>query len=116
MQRDRRGTVLLRDAVASVAVRGVVVAEGAADHPALFEVGGAALACVAAHAVFSAAGLQDGLPGEGLPVLHIHKQPEEDRRAQILFSLYLAYQRLTDSKHAISFEVVFFTCICLLVL
>lgn len=55
MQRDRRGTVLLCDAVAGVAVRRLVVAEAASDHPPLVEVGGAALARVAAHAVLSAA-------------------------------------------------------------
>lgn len=55
VQRDRRGTVLLCDAVAGVAVRRLVVAEAASDHPPLVEVGGAALARVAAHAVLSAA-------------------------------------------------------------
>lgn len=78
MQRDRRGTVLLGDAVAGVAVRGVVVAEAAADRPTLLEVGRAALARVAAHAILSAAWLKDGLPGEGLPVFHVHEQPEGD--------------------------------------
>lgn len=72
---DRCGTVLFCDAVACVAVRRLVVAEAASDHAALFEVCRAALARVAAHAVLSAARLQDGLPGYGLPVLHIHKQP-----------------------------------------
>lgn len=76
VQRDRRGTVLLCNAVTGVAVRRVVVAEAAADHPALFEVGRAALARVAAHAVLSAAWLKDGLPGEGLPVFHVHEQPD----------------------------------------
>lgn len=78
MRGDGGGAVLLRHAVAGVAVRGgaVVMAEAAADHAALLEVGGAALAGVAAHAVLSAAGLEDGLAGEGLAVLHVHEQPE----------------------------------------
>ena len=82
MQRDRRGTVLLCDAVTGVAVRRLVVAEAASDHPPLVEVGGAALARVAAHAVLPAARLQDGLPRDGLPVLHIHKQPDKGNRPQ----------------------------------
>lgn len=79
VRRDGGGAVLLRHAVAGVAVRGgaVIVAEAAADHTSLLEVGGAALAGVAAHAVLSAAGLEDGLAGEGLAILHVHKQPGE---------------------------------------
>lgn len=57
VQWDRRGTVLLRDAVTGVAVRRLVVAEAASDHPALIKVCRAALTRVAAHAVLSAARL-----------------------------------------------------------
>lgn len=57
----------------------LVVAEAASDHSALLEVGRAALARVAAHAVLSTAGLQDGLSGNGLPVLYIHEQPEDEQ-------------------------------------
>ena len=74
------GAVVLRVAVAGVAVRRVVVAHTAADQPPLVKVGGAALAGVAAHTVLPAARLQDGLPRDGLPVLHVHKQPEKKKK------------------------------------
>lgn len=80
VQWDGGGTVLLREAVAGVAVRRVVVAEASSNHTALIKVCRAALARVAAHAVLSAARLQDGLSGDGFPVLHVHKQPDKDSR------------------------------------
>lgn len=73
----RAGAVLLGDPIAGVAVCCVLVAQAATDRPPLLKVGRAALARVAAHAVLPAARLQDGLPGERFPVLHIHKQPAE---------------------------------------
>lgn len=90
MCRRCAGAVLLRDPVTGVAVCRVLVAEAAADHPPLLKVGRAALARVAAHAVFPAAGLQDGLPGERFPVLHIHKQPAvNDRNVENPIYLYI---------------------------
>lgn len=53
------------------------MAQSASKRPALLEVGSAALAGVATHTALSAPGLQDGLPGDGLAVLHIHKQPDK---------------------------------------
>lgn len=82
---DRSGTVLLRNAVTSVAVRHVIVAEAATKRPAFLEVCRTALACVTAYAVFSTAWLQDGLPGEGFPILDINKQPEKDNRPQYVY-------------------------------
>lgn len=76
VQWHRRGTVFFRDTVTGVAVRCLIVAEAASDHPALVEVRRAALAGVAAHAVFPASGFKDGLSGDEFPVLHVHKQPE----------------------------------------
>lgn len=75
VQWDRCGAVLLCDAVTCVAVRGLVVAEAASNHATLFKVCSTALTCVTAHTVLSTAGLKDGLPGNGLTIFHIHKQP-----------------------------------------
>lgn len=53
LQQRRCGTVFFCDTITGVAVRRLIVAEAASNHPALFKVCGAALARVAAHAVFS---------------------------------------------------------------
>lgn len=83
LQRHRGWAVLLGDAIAGVAVRHLIVAEAASDHPALLEVGGAALTGVAAHAVLPASRLQDGLPGDWLPVLHVHEQPDKKKNSHV---------------------------------
>lgn len=80
--RGSRQALLLHDAITSVTVRGLVEAEAASHHPPLFKVCCAALTGVTAHAVLSAAGLQDGLPWDGLSVLHIHKQPDKKIRCK----------------------------------
>lgn len=68
--------ILLRKAVAVVAGCALIMAEATAHHPPLVHVCCAALACVTAHAVLAAAWLQNGFFRYGLPIPHIHKQPD----------------------------------------
>lgn len=67
--------LLLQNALAGVAAGSLLAADAPQEPSALLAVGGAALAGVAAHAVLTAARLQDGLPRDVRPVHQVHEHP-----------------------------------------
>lgn len=71
--------LLFQNALTGVAARGLLTADAPQEPAALIKVGSAALTGVAAHAVLPAAGLQDGLPRDVLPIHEVHEDPAVHR-------------------------------------